>query len=79
MNAAVVHGQRHPAVAHFLAVGAGEDDAVAVLGLDVVDHAALVGGGEGAVGAAVGIGAEGDDALLDELALVHIIRSLNNI
>ena len=65
MYAAVVHGEGHTAVAHLVTDRAGVDHAVAVPGLDVVDHAVLVGGGEGTVGTAEGAGTEGDDFLLD--------------
>ncbi len=63
MYAAVVHGQCNPAVAHLGAGLTGVDHTRAVLGIDVVHHAALVGGGEGTVRASKGVGAEGDDFL----------------
>jgi len=77
MNAAVVHGERYPAVAHLLAGLTGIDHSRAVLGVDVVDHAVLVGGGEGAVGASEGVGTEVDDFLLDleTLFLFELDRS----
>ncbi len=63
MYATVVHGQRYPAVAHLGAGLTGVHHTRAVLGIDVVHHAALVGGGEGTVRAPKGVGAVGDDFL----------------
>jgi hypothetical protein len=66
----IVHGEGDAAVADLVADLTEIDHPVAVLGLNVVHHAVLVGGGEVAVGTSKGVGAKGDDLLLDGQSLL---------